>query len=42
MDYFEGCNCKSICPSIFKEDPDEGYCNVTAIIIESRFSSSYK
>jgi hypothetical protein len=29
-DYFEGCNCKLICPCIFKEDPDEGYCNVTA------------
>ncbi len=29
-DYFEGCNCDSICPCIFKGDPDEGYCNVTA------------
>jgi hypothetical protein len=29
-DYFEGCNCDSICPCIFKADPDEGYCNVTA------------
>lgn len=28
-DYFEGCNCDSICPCIFKDDPDEGYCNVT-------------
>jgi hypothetical protein len=28
-DYFEGCNCDSICPCIFKGDPDEGYCNVT-------------
>jgi hypothetical protein len=28
-DYFEGCNCDSICPCIFKADPDEGYCNVT-------------
>ena len=27
-DYFEGCNCKLICPCIFKEDPDDGYCNV--------------
>jgi hypothetical protein len=23
-DYFEGCNCKLICPCIFKEDPDDG------------------
>src|SRR4051794_18867982 len=29
-DYFEGCNCDSICPRIFKGDPDEGYCNITA------------
>ena len=29
-DYFEGCNCDSICPCIFKGDPDEGYCNLTA------------
>jgi len=29
-DYFEECNCKLICPCIFKEDPDEGYCNLTA------------
>jgi len=29
-DYFEGCNCDSICPCIFKADPDEGYCNLTA------------
>lgn len=29
-DYFEGCNCDSICPCIFKGDPDEGYCNITA------------
>src|SRR6476659_6725581 len=29
-DYFEGCNCDSICPCIFNADPDEGYCNVTA------------
>ena len=28
-DYFEGCNCDSICPCIFKGDPDEGHCNVT-------------
>ena len=28
-DYFEGCNCDSICPCIFKGDPDEGSCNVT-------------
>ena len=41
-DYFEGCNSKSVYPSIFKEDPDERYCNVTAIIIESGFSISYK
>ena len=29
-DYFEGCNCDSICPCIFKGDPDEDYCNITA------------
>jgi hypothetical protein len=29
-DYFEGCNCDSICPCIFNGDPDEGYCNITA------------
>src|SRR5919197_751864 len=29
-DYFEGCNCDSICPCIFNGDPDEGYCNLTA------------
>ncbi|MDP9288878.1 MAG: DUF1326 domain-containing protein [Thermoproteota archaeon] len=29
-DYFEGCNCDSICPCIFKGDPDEGFCNATA------------
>jgi Protein of unknown function (DUF1326) len=29
-DYFEGCNCDSICPCIFKGDPDEGFCNLTA------------
>ena len=28
-DYFEGCNCDSLCPCIFKGDPDEGNCNVT-------------
>lgn len=28
-DYFEGCNCDSICPCIFLLDPDEGYCNLT-------------
>jgi hypothetical protein len=25
-DYFDGCNCKSICPCIFALDPTEGYC----------------
>jgi hypothetical protein len=29
-DYFEGCNCDSICAWIFKGDPDEGFCNLTA------------
>jgi hypothetical protein len=29
-DYFEGCNCDFICPCIFKGDPDEGFCNLTA------------
>ncbi len=28
-DYFEGCNCQSICPCIFLADPDEGNCQVT-------------
>ena len=28
-DYFEGCNCNSVCPCIFLQDPDEGYCNLT-------------
>ena len=28
-DYFEGCNCKSICPCIFLADPDEGECQLT-------------
>ena len=27
-DYFEGCNCDSICPCIFLQDPDKGHCNV--------------
>lgn len=27
-DYFEGCNCQSICPCIFLADPDEGNCQV--------------
>jgi len=26
-DYFEGCNCDSICPCIFLQDPDKGFCN---------------
>jgi hypothetical protein len=29
-DYFEGCNCDSICPCIFKGDPNEGNCNLTS------------
>ena len=28
-DYFEGCNCDSICPCLFLSDPDQGFCNVT-------------
>ena len=28
-DYFEGCNCDSMCPCIFLLDPDKGYCNAT-------------
>jgi hypothetical protein len=28
-DYFEGCNCKSICPCIFLGDPTEGNCHLT-------------
>jgi hypothetical protein len=32
-DYFEGCNCDSICPCIFKGDPDKaGEQNKTNII----------
>lgn len=26
-DYFEGCNCDIICPCIFLQDPDKGFCN---------------
>jgi len=26
-DYFEGCNCDSICPCIFLADPDKGFVN---------------
>ena len=29
-DYFEGCNCKSICPCIFLADPDEGDCKLAS------------
>lgn len=28
-DYFEGCNCDSICPCIFFNDPDKGDCRLT-------------
>jgi len=28
-DYFEGCNCDSICPCIFLADPDTGDCKLT-------------
>jgi hypothetical protein len=28
-DYFEGCNCDSVCPCIFLQDPDKGNCNLT-------------
>jgi hypothetical protein len=28
-DYFEGCNCQSICPCIILADPDEGDCKLT-------------
>jgi hypothetical protein len=28
-DYFEGCNCDSVCPCIFLGDPDEGDCHIT-------------
>jgi hypothetical protein len=28
-DYFEGCNCQSICPCIFLADPDEDDCQLT-------------
>ena len=29
-DYFDGCNCKSICPCIFALDPTEGNCRGVA------------
>jgi hypothetical protein len=29
-DYFEGCNCDTICPCTFMGDPDEGNCHATA------------
>ena len=29
-DYFDGCNCKSICPCIFALDPTEGHCKGVA------------
>ena len=29
-DYFDGCNCKSICPCIFALDPTEGNCKGVA------------
>ncbi|MGB6672386.1 MAG: DUF1326 domain-containing protein [Candidatus Nitrosopolaris sp.] len=28
-DYFEACNCRSICPCIFMGDPDNGDCQLT-------------
>jgi hypothetical protein len=28
-DYFEGCNCDLVCPCIFLQDPDKGFCNLT-------------
>lgn len=28
-DYFEGCNCESMCPCIFLADPDRGDCQLT-------------
>src|SRR3972149_2994003 len=28
-DYFEGCNCPSICPCLFLADPTEGDCKLT-------------
>lgn len=28
-DYFEGCNCDTVCPCIFLGDPDEGDCQLT-------------
>jgi hypothetical protein len=40
-DYFEGCNCDSICPCIFLQDPDKGYCNaVVAWHIEKGYYDS--
>ena len=28
-DYFEGCNCDTICPCVHLGPPDEGYCHLT-------------
>ena len=40
-DYFDGCNCKSICPCIFALDPTEGHCKgVAAWPIEKGHSTS--
>jgi hypothetical protein len=40
-DYFDGCNCKSICPCIFALDPTEGHCKgVAAWHIEKGHSTS--
>jgi hypothetical protein len=40
-DYFDGCNCKSICPCIFALDPTEGHCKgVAAWHIEKGYFTS--
>jgi hypothetical protein len=42
-DYFDGCNCKSICPCIFALDPTEGDCKRLAAwhIEKGRFTIRY-
>ena len=43
-DYFDGCNCKNICPCIFAMDPTEGDCKGLAAwhIEEGHFTNGTK
>ena len=43
-DYFDGCNCKSICPCVFALDPTEGDCKGLAAwhIEKGHFTSGTK